>query len=248
MNLSITIITLNEGKNIKKCLESIKHLDAEIILVDSGSTDNTLQIAKKYNAKIFNRSFDDFASQKNYALSKAEGDWILSVDADEELPKALTEEIRTAVENKEYAGFLIPRRNFILGKEIKHSRWSPDKHIWLWKKGFGQWKGEVHEEVVIQGPISELKTAKINHQDKDIATFIKKNDFYSTLYAKYLFRQGARFSLFHLIYDPFSEFFIRFFYKMGFLDGLEGFILSYLMSIYKISVWIKMYELEYSNK
>lgn len=235
--ISATIITLNEQEKIDKALESLKGLSKEVIVVDSGSDDDTLKICKSFGSKTFVRKFDNFANQKNYSLSKATGDWILSLDADEQISPALAEEIKKAIESREYVGYLIPRRNFILGKEIKHSRWSPDKHVWLWKKGFGKWVGNVHEEMVVTGEVGELKNCKIHYSHETISDFMKSNNLYSTLKARQI-----KFSCWRLFWDPLSEFFIRFIYKKGFLDGKTGFILAYLMSIYKLTVWVKAWE------
>ena len=242
--ISATIITLNEEKNIRRILQSLNGVVEEIVIVDSGSQDKTIELAKEYGARIFFRKFDNFSNQKNFAVSKAEGNWILSADADEQIPQQLGEEIKKAVQSHKFVGFLMPRRNYILGREIKHSWWSPDAHIWLWKKNKGKWVGNVHEEVKVEGEVGELKNAKVNFQDKNISDFMQKNDFYATIAANDLFKKGVRFSLFHLFYDSILEFLIRFIYKFGFLDGWRGFTLSYLMAIYKISVWIKIYELQ----
>lgn len=243
-DLSVVIITLNEEKRLEECLKSLEKLDAEIIVVDSGSKDKTLEIAKKYDCEVFHRNFDNFANQKNWAVSKSTKAWILSVDADEVIPQDLAEEIMQAIKKEEYSGFLIPRRNFILGGEIKYSRWSPDKHIWLWKKDLGKWIGEVHEEVIVEGKVGQLRSKKIHYQQNSVADFISGNDFYSTLFSRKLFNEGVRFSLWSFFWDPTFEFFLRFFYKLGFLDGWRGFVLSYLMAIYKITIWIKVWELE----
>ncbi len=246
--ISATIITLNEQKNIRRVSLSLKGVVDEVVVVDSGSIDRTIELAKESGAKVFIRDFDNFSNQKNFAVSKTKGDWILSIDADEQISERLGEEIKKAVEHKEYAGFLIPRRNFILGQEIKRSRWSPDKHIWLWKKELGKWVGDVHEEVEVLGKVGQLKEAKINYQSGGIDVFLQKNDFYASLLAKSLYQKGIKFSLPHFIYDPLFEFLLRYFYKLGFLDGFRGFILCYLMGIYKLSVWIKIYELQNLNK
>lgn len=247
-NISVTIITLNEEKNIGKCLESLKGLNAQIVIVDSGSKDNTLQIAKNYAAEIFTRPFDDFASQKNYALSKCKNEWVFSVDPDEIISEGLIKEIHEALQAKKYDGYLIGRRNFILGKEIKYSRWSPDQHIWLWKKDSGFWQGKVHEEVIIKGNIGELKNKKIHYQTPTVSEFLNSNNLYSTLEAREKYEKGLKFSLLRMFTDPLFEFVIRYVYKLGFLDAKEGFILAYLMAIYKISVWIKLYELQFNRK
>lgn len=242
--LTVTIITLNEELNLKRCLDSLKCLNVEIILVDSGSTDKTLEIARNYGAKTYFRKFDNFANQKNWAASKAKGEWILSIDADEEIPYQLKTEIRQSIKNTQYHAFFIPRRNFILGGEIKYSRWSPDKHIWLWKKDFGKWIGEVHEEVVVEGNVGELKTAKVHNSHQTVSEFVNSNNSYSTLHAQKLFKKNIKFSLAKMLWNAFFEFSIRFFYKFGFMDGRRGFVLAYLMAIYQLMAWIKLWELE----
>lgn len=242
--ISATLITLNEEDKIEKVLKNLEDLVDEVIVVDSGSSDSTVKLARKHKAKVFYRKFDNFANQKNWAASKAKGKWILSVDADEEIPYQLKTEIRQSIKNTQYHAFFIPRRNFILGGEIKYSRWSPDKHIWLWKKDFGKWIGEVHEEVVVEGHVGELKTAKIHNSHQTVSEFVNSNNFYSTLYAQKLFKKNIKFSLARMFWNAFFEFNIRFLYKFGFMDGWRGFVLAYLISIYQLMVWIKLWELE----
>ena len=119
--LTAIVITKNEEVNIGRCLSSVKFAD-EIIVVDSGSTDKTVTIAKRFNAKVYGRKFDDYAAQRNFAVSKASGEWILSLDADEEITEALAKEIREVINKDDYDGYLIPRKNIIFGKEIKYTR------------------------------------------------------------------------------------------------------------------------------
>lgn len=240
--ISATIITLNEEKNLEKALKSLVNIADEVIVVDSGSTDKTKEIAKNLGATVFFRKLDNFANQKNYAASKTKGDWILSLDADEEIPSDLGAEIKQAVKNDKFAGFLIPRKNIILGKEIKYSRWSPDCHIWLWKKNLGRWEGEVHEEVKVNGEVGKLKNCKIHNSHKTVSMFMDANNKYSELEAQALAKKGSSFSLIKMFWHTFFEFNIRYIYKRGFLDGKEGFTLSYLMGLHKLSIWIKLWE------
>jgi glycosyltransferase involved in cell wall biosynthesis len=242
--ISAVIITLNEEQNLEKCLKSLKSWVDEIVVVDSGSTDSTLEIAKKYQAKIFTRDFDTYESQKNFAASKAISDWIFSIDADEIVPSTLADEITNAIKSEEYAGYSLPRRNFILGQEIKHSWWSPDRHIWVWKKGQGKWKGDVHEEVVVDGKVGELQNAKLHYTYKTTQEFMAANDKYSTLMATHLHKQKIHFSWIKLMVNPLKEFLIRFGYKLGFLDGWRGFVLALLMSRYQFQVWWKLRNLQ----
>lgn len=242
--ISATIITLNEENQVGNAIKSLQGLADEIIVVDSGSTDKTKEVAEDLGAKVFFRKFDNFASQKNWAAEKASGEWILSIDADEEISESLKEEIIKVVEGGDAAGYLIPRRNFILGKEIKHSRWSPDTHIWLWRKNSGKWSGDVHEEVKVLGKVGLLKNSKIHNSHKTLSSFLTANNLYSGLDAQSLHKNHIKFSFWQMFWNSLFEFLIRFFYKKGFLEGKEGFVLAYAMSIYKLSVWIKLWELE----
>lgn len=242
MKLSTIIITKNEEENIKRCLESIKDISDEIIVVDSGSTDNTLKIAKKYNAKIYKRKFDTFDKQKNFASSKAKGDWIFSLDADEEASKNLQMEIISRIKDTKYDGFLIPRRNIILGKEIRHTRWSPDIHIWLWRRGKGKWTKGVHSEVKVDTVVGRFEHAKIHYQYETVTEFLDMVNSYTRQEAEERKEKGVSFSYFRLFFDPALSFFRRFIYKRGFLDGWRGFVLSYLMAVYHMSIWVKIWE------
>lgn len=244
MKLSATVITFNEEEDLPRCLASLKSLVDEIVVIDSGSSDQTLRIAKEYGAKVTHRKFTNFAEQKNYASDQATGDWILSVDGDEEITADLGKEIRRAIESREYDGYLIGRRNYILGGEIKHSWWSPDQHIWLWRKGYGRWQGDVHEEVEVKGEVGTLRQAKLHYQDKTVAEFMAKNNRYSSLEAERLYRAGSRFSWWRMVYQVKFEFFMRYFFKQGYLDGWRGLVLACLMSIYKCLVWLKILELQ----
>ena len=248
--LSVTIITLNEQENLVKCLESVKNIADEVIIVDSGSTDKTVEIAKKFGAKVYFRKFDDYASQKNFALSKVMGDWILALDADEIVTNELKEEIQKLIKTSELDAYSIPRKNYILGKFIKHTRWQPelDRHIWLWKKDKGGWVGKVHEEVVVNCKVGRIRNPKIHYQDKTIGEFIRKLNTYSEIEAEELIDKGFKFSYFRLFLDPIYEFFVRFFYRLGFLDGWRGFVLSYLMAIYRLITWIKVWQKESVSK
>ena len=162
VKLSAVVITLNEEKNLPRCLKSVKNIVDEIIVVDSGSKDKTIEVAKKFGAKVYLRKFDNFANQKNFATLKASGDWILSLDADEKISSKLADEIHSLISKgllKNFDAYSIPRKNIIFGKFIKYTRWQPelDRHIWLWKRSKGSWVGDVHEEVKVEGNIGKLK-------------------------------------------------------------------------------------------
>lgn len=242
--LSITVITLNEEKNLPECLDSVKEIANEIVVVDSGSTDRTVEIAKKYGAKVYEREFDNYSNQKNYAVQKATGDWILSLDADEKISPELAKEIREAIKESKFIAYSMPRKNIIFGKFIKYTRWQPefDRHVWLWKRGRGRWEGEVHEELIADGEVGKLKNAKIHYQYKNVSEFIDMVNRYSELDAGQRVKKGIKFSYLRFFLDPIYNFLVRYIYRWGFLDGWRGFVLSYLMAVYHLNLWVKIWE------
>jgi len=244
--LSAIIITLNEGKDLPKCLNSIKNMADEILVIDSGSTDKTVSIAEKFGVKVYFRKFDNYANQKNYASSKASGDWILSIDADEEVEPELEREIDLKVKRNEskVVAYSIPRKNIIFGKFIKYTRWQPelDRHIWLWKKDAGKWIGDVHEELSITGEVDSMKYANIHYQYETVKEFLDMINRYSELEAEEKVKSGQSFSYFKLLVEPKYNFLVRYIYRLGFLDGWRGFVLSYLMAIYHFVLWVKVWD------
>ncbi len=245
MALSVCIITLNEEKYIKKCIESIANIADEIIVIDSGSTDKTVEIAKNLGAKIYFRNFDNYASQKNYALERSTKNWVFFIDGDEIIEKELSDEIKEAIKSDVFSGYTIPRKNIIFGKFIKYSRWQPelDRHVWLFKKEKSKWEGLVHEEIKVNGKIGKLKNSKVHFQYETVSEFLEMMDKYSTLEASEKIGVGIGFDWLHLIFSPIYNFLVRYIYRLGFLDGVHGFILSYLMAIYHFEMWVKIWEL-----
>ncbi len=246
--LSVTIITLNEEKNLPSCIASVRKLADEIIIVDSGSTDRTIEIARKHGAKIYYRKFDNYANQKNFALKLASGKWILSLDADEQIEPELGDEIHSILTDHEssFIAYTIPRKNIIFRKFIKYTRWQPelDRHIWLWKKNNGMWIGDVHEEVEVNGNVGKLINAKIHYQYNTVSEFLEMTNSYSELESSEKVKRKVKYSFARMIINPIYNFGVRYIYRLGFLDGWRGFVLSYLMAIYHLELWVKVWEKE----
>ncbi len=246
MKLSITIITLNEEKDLPRCLDSLKDFADEVVLVDSGSTDKTVEEAERFGAKVYYRKFDNYKNQKNFALEKATGDWVLSMDGDEEVSSELVKEIQSELKNNKskFIAYSIPRKNIIFGKFIKYTRWQPelDRHIWLWKREYGKWEGDVHEELIIKGKIGKLINPKIHHQYEKVSEFMDMMNRYSEIEASEKVKSGVKNSFIKLFIEPKYNFLVRYIYRLGFLDGWRGFVLSFLMAIYYLELWIKIWE------
>ncbi len=247
MKLSAVIIAYNEEKNLPRAIKSVKDLvDEIIVVVDSRTTDKTKEVAEKHGAKTFVREFDTFANQKNFAADNSRGEWILSLDADEKVTPELARELKSKLQNPKpkVEAYSIPRKNIIFGKFIKYTRWQPelDRHIWLWRKGKGKWVGDVHEELEVNGEVEALKYPKIHYQYETVSEFLKMMNSYSEMDAAQRVKIGVGFSLLKFLLDPLYNFLVRYFYRLGFLDGWRGYVLSCLMAIYHLEICIKIWE------
>jgi glycosyltransferase involved in cell wall biosynthesis len=243
--LSLILITKNEEKDLEKCLLSVKNLVNEIILVDSGSTDKTIEIARKYTDKIFHRKWDGFASQKQFAMDKATGPWVLNLDADECATPDLVEEIRgvlnTPAETTGVNGFNVPFRHFFLGRQLKFGGVGGEKHIRLFRKQAARYgTKKIHEGISVDSPIKDLKNSIDHISYRDVQEYLQKCNFYTSLIATEKYQQGKRFHFWHHLRLPW-EFVSRYVLKLGFLDGQEGFIYALLSSYY---VWLKFLKLK----
>ena len=197
LSLSVVIITMNEEANLARTLQSVAWAD-EIVVVDSGSTDRTREIAESFHAKFFVEEWKGFAAQKNFALEKASGDWVLSLDADEEVEPALADEIRsTLAANPSAAGFWIPRKNFFLGRWIRHGGFYPDPKLRLFRRGAGQFEDRlVHEDVQVSGPTAKLKNHLLHHAYPTLESYLEHMNRYSSLGAEMaVARRPARLQL-----------------------------------------------------
>ena len=228
--LSVTIVTLNEEKNLERCISSVRGLADEIIVVDSGSTDRTVKIAEALGAKVFENAWKGYGEQKNFAHLKCSSNWVLNLDADEEVSPALKEEIRQIVQNNSdntKIGYSVPRLTWYLGRWIRHGGWYPNRLVRLSQKNSSQWSEPcVHEALIVQGTVGELKSDLLHYPFLTISDQIDTNLRYSKLGTEALRKKGRSFSLLKIIIKPIGKFFETYFIKAGFLDGVPGFIIS----------------------
>lgn len=247
IKLSVVISAFNEEKKIEECLKSTSFAD-EVILVDNGSTDKTLEIAKKFNIKIFNQknNLSKIDLQKNFGFEKATGQWILSLDADERVSEDLQEEIESTINNQqsEINGYWIPRRNIIFNKWIEHSGWYPDLQLRLFKKGKGEYRKEVvHHPIDIEGETSTLNNFLIHKHYSTVKEFVEKTvNIYAPSEAEKLIKEGYKISVKDALRFPAQEFIRRFFAREGYKDGLHGLVLSLLMAFYHFFIFVNVWE------
>jgi glycosyltransferase involved in cell wall biosynthesis len=249
--LSVAIITFNEEVNIRRTLESVKWAH-EIVIVDSGSTDRTCAIARQYGAKIFVEEWKGFAAQKNSALDKCTGDWILSLDADEEVSPRLAEEINVVLEDAaaspahSYDGYWIPRKNQFLGRWIRRGGFYPDRKLRMFRRGKARTEARlVHEDFQLSGTADELEGDILHHAYPTLSSYIEHMNRYSSLGAEMLVEKTGRrgFSIVNILLRPWATFVYNYFFRLGFLDGKEGLLLHLYHSIYVSWKYAKAWEL-----
>lgn len=245
--ISVVINTFNEEKNIGRCLESVKWAD-EIIIVDMYSTDKTKEIAKKYTKHIFlHKKINYVEPARNFAIGKATGDWILIVDADEEIPQSLAKSLRKITkEDSETAVVFIPRKNIIFDKWIQHSGWWPDHIVRFFKKGAVIWKDAIHSVPETQGAVVTLKgeeNAIIHHNYQTVGQFLYKSiQVYARQEAEELLKKGYIFNYIDAIRLPLREFLSRYFAREGYKDGFHGLMLALLMAFYHFTIFTYIWE------
>jgi glycosyltransferase involved in cell wall biosynthesis len=247
--LSVIVITKNEEHNIVDCLESVKWAD-EIVVVDGGSEDKTVELARRYSQKIYVKPWQGYAASKNFALEQCTGDWILWLDADERVTIELSEEIQSVVGNDitGVVGFELSRKAFFLGKWIRHSGWYPGYVLRLFLRGTGRWSDKkVHEHLELDGKTARLGSDLLHFTDPNLWHYFDKFNRYTTLAAEEIAGKGERFQLSQLIVRPIWLFVRMYFLKFGFLDGIQGFILCVLSSCYVFTKYAKLWELTTLN-
>lgn len=247
--ITLFIIAKNEAHRIAACIQSAQDLVSEVVVVDAHSADNTAQICKDLGAHVFEREFDGFTNQKNFALSKATGQWALNLDADERLSPQLKEEILTAVQDEKTAGYYLPFCNYFLGKKMRFSGLNKEKHIRLVRTGQARYVGGlVHEGLEVNGPLKTLRYP-VNHFSYDtIEAYFTKFNKYTTLAAQQMHQSGHRFCGMRVFFTLPFEFCKRYVLKLGFLDGMRGLLWASFSTYYVYIKYMKLWQLEQADQ
>lgn len=248
MKISVAMITFNEEKILKKTLDSVKGLVDEIVIVDSGSTDNTEKIAREYGARFFVEPWKGYGAQKNSAIEKCQGEWILNIDADEVLSEELKEEIRKVIssETKESV-FKINRVSVCFGKVLKHGGWGTSFAIRLFRKDSGKYNDNtVHEEFVTKENISKIKKDIYHYSYLTMEDYFNRFNRYTTEGAKEYYKHGKKVSLIDLTLNPIYKFLKMYVIRLGFLDGIPGFVIASTSAMYSMIKYFKLREM-YKN-
>lgn len=247
MNQTITlfIIAKNEEAKIAKCIQSARELVNEIIVVDSLSEDRTVQTVKNLGAEVYEREFDGFANQKNFALSKVHSAWALNLDADETLSPELAREIRQTVQSTSCAGFYLPFSNYFLGKRMKHGGLNDEYHLRLVRTDKARYEGGlVHEGLKVNGPVERMKHPVCHYSYDSIDAYFRKFNKYTTLAAQQMHKNGRKFCLLFVLCTIPFEFLKRYVLKLGILDGMRGFLWASFSSFYVFVKYMKLWALQ----
>ncbi len=233
MKITATIITLNEERNIARAIESLRCCD-EILIVDSGSTDRTVELSQNLGVRVLEAGWRGYAAQKNWAAEQAANEWILSLDADEALSEALEAEIWSLKKSgPKHDAYTMPRLARYLGKWILHSGWYPDRKIRLYDRRKAKWVGEfVHESVHVSGKVGHLESNILHFTCDSLSEHLKTLDRYTTLAAQEIAARKLKVPLHKVIFDPAWTFLKSYFLQRGFLDGLEGLTIAYMAAFY----------------
>lgn len=245
MKISAVVLTKNEENNIVDCLETLQWCD-EIIIIDDLSEDRTVQIAKKYTKNIYSRALaNNFATQRNFGLEKAKGDFVLFVDADERISDALASEIKQKTENitSNTAGYFIKRLDSMWGRILQHGEQGNVKLLRLAQRNAGKWSGEVHEVWNIKGETNTFANPLLHYPHQTLTQFLTEINFYTTIRAQELFHKGEKSSWVSILVYTKAKFLQDYVLKMGFLDGMEGFVVALIMSMHSFLVRSKLWQL-----
>lgn len=231
--LSVAIIALNEEERLRACLESVAWAE-EIVVVDSGSSDKTVAIAREFTDRVLFHAWPGYGAQKNFALAQCRREWILALDADERVTEALRAEIAaTLAANPAEAGFRIARQNFFQGAWVRHGGWYPDYQLRLFRRGRGAFtESAVHESVRVDGPVGRLRAPLVHQSYRGIDEFVARANRYSELAARELAAAGRGGSLTDLLLRPAWRFLSMYVVRAGFLDGWRGLVLAVLYAHY----------------
>ena len=245
--ISATIITKNEEESIERCILSLKKVADEIIVIDSFSTDRTEEICNNLEVRFYKNKFEGHIQQKNFAISKANNDYILSLDADEALNESLINEIIQLKSNMKYEAYKINRLNNYMGKWIRFTDWNPDWKIRLFDKNIAEWGGmNPHDYIIVN---DGTKVGKLKHRIRhwvieDIETHSRKANQFSTIGAQSYYDKGIRSNFFKIIFNPSWSFLKSYFLKLGFLDGIAGIAIASISSYTVFLKYLKLYQIQ----
>lgn len=242
--LSVVIISFQAAASIRECLESVLFAD-EFIIVDSGSTDETTNIAQQYGAKVIQQKWLGFGPQKQFAVAQAKHEWVLCLDTDECVGNQLSKSIIAALKKPEYQVYMMPRCNSFMDRWLRHGEGYPDWSLRLFNRNHARWSDDVvHEKVITSAEIGKLSGDLFHDSAESLITYLEKQNRYTSLQAEKLLKGSKKFSWVKLTLSPLFRFFKFYFFKLGFLDGIPGLVHIFIGCFNSFIKYAKLYELK----
>lgn len=237
--LSAVVVVQNEAHRLAPCLEALRFAD-EVVVVDGGSSDGTVELASSLGARVLHRPFTNFREQRTYGLEQAKGRWIYSLDADEIVTPALAGEMLAAVRSGAFRAYRIPRLDYMFGRWIRHGGWYPQYHVCLFERDSGRWVRDVHEYWETSAPVGTLREPVLHYSHLEVANFVAKLNRYTSTAAEQRAAAGERVAAWRLVVEPPAYFAYKYFWQLGILDGAHGFTLAALLAFYRLTELAKV--------
>jgi len=244
MNISAVVITHNEEANIEECLASVSWAE-DIVVVDAESADRTREVARRFTERVYEKPWEGYSQAKIYAISMAESQWVLSLDADERVTPELRDEIQSLEAEAGVDGYLLPIKPLFLGRWIEHSGWYPGYKLRLFRKDRAYMTArKIHEGIRVEGSVGKLANPLLHYAYPTVKSYFSKFTRYTDLAAQELYQRGERASVGDIVLRPCYAFIKWYFLKRGFLDGLEGLVLCLFSSYYVLVKYVRLREME----
>jgi len=239
--VSAVILTKNESSKIEKCIAALRFCE-EVLVVDDNSTDDTVKLAQKLGAKVITRPLNkDYAAQNNYALTEVKNPWVFFVDADEIVSSELAKDIASAIKDSTFQSYRLKRLDYIWGRELNYGEAGNFSAIRLVRKDSGKWIRRVHQYFETDGDVGQLKNPLMHYPHQDLAEFVRSVDTWSSWHALANSEEGKKSNLFKIVCYPVGHFVKNYIFKLGFRDGMQGFVFAAVMAFHSYLSWSKLF-------
>lgn len=247
MSLTVALIARDEAERIERCLDSVRWADEVVVVVDDRTVDATADLARRHSDRVFVHRFESYPAQRQWAQSQASSDWILWMDCDEVIPPALAAEVQETLRQPSCNAYRVPRRDFMFGRWIRHGGWYPQYHLKLHRRDGASWQRDVHEQLVIGGPIGTLKAPTLHYSHRRVSDWIRKMADYTSLEARAMHDAGTRVGVARILFEPPMYAGYKYFIQQGWRDGLHGLALALLLGNYRLLRNLQVWDLQQST-